>query len=204
MLDRTREAGVRCPAADAVTVLSCQHSQLQALIRVIRNEPRAGSGAKGTELRRSLTHVNDLRRCYIVHERSKQLYLWPALCRAWPDGSAIGRAAWQRKRQVEERFIKLRWLSERDPRASEVLDQALAGIEEHIRLEARLLGRMRRTLPEETLVRIGAKLSEPGVLTPTRPHPHLPAKPWAGLLLGPVAGLADRMVEAFSFGPSGA
>ncbi|HWG01996.1 MAG TPA: hemerythrin domain-containing protein [Trebonia sp.] len=196
--------GSRPPADDAVTVLSRQHGEITALTRAVRNDARPGGGAKGPELRRALARISDLRRCFIAHERAKQLYLWPLLRGAWPDGKAIGKAAWRRKQHAEERFEKLHWLSERDPRASEVLDQVLAAIEEHISVEERLLGRMRRTLPEDVLAQTGAKLASRGFLVPTRPHPQLPGQPWAGALLGPVAGLADRVVEAFSFGPSGA
>ncbi len=145
-----------------MAVLSRQHGAIWNLIRAVKADTRPGSGAKGTELRDALGRTDDLRRRFIAHERAKQLYLWPVLRRSWPDGKAIGRAAWQRKTHAEERFMKLRWLSERDPRASEVLDQVLAAVEEHIGLEERLLGRMRRTLPQGVLIRAGTKLSRPG------------------------------------------
>lgn len=186
-----------------VTVLACQHRQLENMISAIRPGSLADGTAKGPDLRRLQRRTGELRRCFVTHEGSKQRYLWPVVRRAWPDGNAIAKAAWRRKKHVEERFTKFQWLGERDPLASEVLDQVLAGIEEHVSLESHLLGRMRRTLPEDVRVRTGQSLARRQFLAPTRPHPHLPRRPWAAAVIGPVAGLVDRTVEAFSFGPSG-
>jgi Hemerythrin HHE cation binding domain len=189
---------------DVVTVLSRQHDELGRLMRAIEREPQIGAGASGRDLRRLQVMIDDLRRCFVIHERSKERYLWPVLRRAWPDGDAIFRAARLHKRHVEERLVKLRWLSERDAYASEVLDEVLAGIQEHISLENHLLGRIRRSLPREILEEVGARLARKQFLVPTRPHPDMPVSPRVAAVLGPVIGLADRLIEAFSFGPSGA
>lgn len=189
---------------DAVTVLSRRHDELGRLIREVERLPRVSLDATGPELRRLQELMAELRRCFVVHERLKERYLWPALRRAWPDGRVISRAARDKKRQVEERFVKFRWLSERDVLVNGVMDQILAGIEDHISLESHLLGRMRRSLPGEVLEDIGAKLARRQFLVPTRAHPDMPALPWAAAIAGPVVGLADRVTEAFAFGPSGA
>jgi hypothetical protein len=192
------------PAGDAVTVLSRYHRELGELVRDIGRRPRIGHGIKGEPLRQLESEFDELRRCFVMHEWCKHLYLWPELRRAWPDGKALADAARRRKQHVEDRFIKLRWLTERDPQAADVLDEVLAGISEHVSLEQHLLGRMRRTLPRQVLERAGGKLARREFLVPTRPHPCLPARPWAAAILGPVTGAADRVIEAFSFGPSGA
>jgi hypothetical protein len=195
------------PAArvdDVVTVLSRQHDDLRRLMRDIEREPSVSQRAKGGDLRRLQTLTDDLRRCFVIHERSKERYLWPVLRRAWPDGDVISRAARLRAQHVEKRFIKLCWLGERDAHANAVLDEALARIQEHISLEGHLLGRIRLSLPGEVGEEIGAKFARRQLLLPTRPHPDMPISPRVAAVLGPVIGLADRVVEAFSFGPSGA
>jgi hypothetical protein len=189
---------------DAVTVLSRQYAGLRRLMREIKAQPRIGDGANGRKLRHRQELIDKMRRCFVIHERAKQRYLWPVLRRAWPDGDGIACAARQRRRHVDERFIKYRWLSERDVHAEEVIDEALAGIEEHLSLEDHLLGRIHRGLPEEVREQIGAKLATRQFLVPTRPHPDMPTPPWAAAVTGPVLGVVDRMVEAVSFGPSGA
>jgi Hemerythrin HHE cation binding domain len=189
---------------DVVTVLARQHRHLRALSREIQRQPRVRDGACGAELRRREQLLDQLRRCFVIHERSKQRYVWPALCRAWTDGGAIAGVAAQLRQRAEAGFVKYRWLSERDPRVDELIDDLLAGIDEHIALEEHLLDRMRRGLPEPVREHLGAKLDRRGFLVPTRPHPDLPSPRWAAAAVEPVLGAVDRLVEAFSFGPSGA
>jgi hypothetical protein len=190
---------------DVVIVLSRQHALLLWLMREIRAQPRlVGGGPTGEDLRNRQELMDELRRCFVLHERSTQRYLWPVLRRAWPDGTAIAGAARLRRRRAEERLIKYRWLSERDARVERVMDQVMAGIEEHVSMETHLLGRVRRSLPEEVLDDLGAKLAKRQFLSPTRPHPDIPSRWWAAAVVNPVVGLVDRVVEAFSFGPSGA
>jgi hypothetical protein len=188
---------------NAVTVLSRQHDELLRLVREVESLPRISLDATGPDLRRLQGLMNELRRCFVVHERMKERYLWPVLRREWPDGDVISRAARGGKRHVEERFVKFRWLSERDPDANQVIDRILAGVEGHIGLESHLLGRMSRSLPSQVLEEIGAKLAGRQFLVPTRPHPDMPASPLAAAVAGPVLGLLDRATEAFAFGPSG-
>jgi hypothetical protein len=192
------------PVGDAVTVLAGQHRELGELVRGIERQPRIGHGIKGEPLRRLEGDIDELRRCFVAREWCKQLYLWPVLRRAWPDGGALADAARRQRQHVEDQLIKLRWLTEHDPQTAEVLDEVLAGIGEHVSLEQHILGRMRRTLPRQVLEQVGQKLTRRGFLVPTRPHPYLPAHPWAAMVLGLANGAADRVVEAFSFGPSGA
>src|SRR5512146_1910166 len=123
--DEPRLPGQGQGVEDAVTVLSGQHAELRRLIREVERLPRVSLDATGPELRRLQELMAELRRCFVVHERLKERYLWPALRRAWPDGRVVSRAARDKKRQVEERFVKFRWLSERDVLASEVMDQIL-------------------------------------------------------------------------------
>lgn len=189
---------------DAVTVLARQHDELRRLMREVERLPRVSLDAAGPDLRRRQELMAGLRRCFVMHERLKDRYLWPALRRAWPDGRVISDAARHQKRQVEEGFIKFRWLSERDVLVNEVMDQILAGIEDHVSLESHLLGRISRSLLAPVLQDIGAKLARRHLLVPTRAHPGMPASSGLASVAGPVVGLADRVTEAFAFGPSGA
>ena len=184
-------------------VLSRQHDEMLRLVREVESLPRISMDATGPDLRRLQGLMNELRRCFVVHERMKERYLWPVLRREWPDGDAISRAARGGKRHVEEGFVKFRWLSERDAQANQVMDQILRGVEGHVGLESHLLGRMSRSLPDQVLEEVGAKLAGRQFLVPTRPHPDMPASPLAAAVAGPVLGLLDRATEAFAFGPSG-
>lgn len=189
---------------DAVTVLAAQHSHMEQLMRDIERLPPVTERSAGGQLRRFQELLEDLRRYFVVRETVKLRYLWPVLRHEWPDGDAIADAARAQKLQAEELFIKLRWLSERDVQVNNVKKELLTVIREHIRLETHFMGRLRRTLPHEALQAIGDRLNRRQVLAPTRPHPDMPSSPILVAVLAPVTGLVDRLIEAFSFGPSGA
>jgi hypothetical protein len=78
---------------DAVTVLSRQHDETRRLMREVKGLPRISLGATGPDLRRLQELMDELRRCFVVHERLKERHLWPVLRRDWPDGDAISRGA---------------------------------------------------------------------------------------------------------------
>jgi hypothetical protein len=189
---------------DAVTVLAGQHGHVAELIREIERQPAIGEQSMGGDLRRFQELIEELRRYFVVHETVKLRYLWPVLRREWPDGDAIAGAARAEKLHAEELFIKLRWLSERDVHVNAVTAELLTVIREHIRLESHFLGRLHDTFPGEALEGFGDRLNRRQVLAPTRPHPDMPSSPRLVAVLAPVTGLVDRVVEAFSFGPSGA
>jgi hypothetical protein len=189
---------------DAVTVLAGQHGHMAELIREIERQPAIGEQSMGGDLRRFQELLEELRRYFVVHETVKLRYLWPVLRREWPDGDAIAGAARAQKVHAEELFIKLRWLSERDVHANAVTAELLGVIREHVRLESHFLGRLHGTFSGAALKGIGDRLNRRQVLAPTRPHPDMPSSPRLAAVLAPVTGLVDRVVEAFSFGPSGA
>lgn len=188
---------------DAVTVLAGQHRRMEQLMDDVRRLLPITEHCTGGELRRLQERLEELRRYFVSHETVKLRYLWPVLRRAWPDGGAITAAARGQKLRAEELFIKLRWLSERDVHVNDVAQELLTVISGHVALESHFLGRLRRTFPPETLTRIGDRLTRRQVLAPTRPHPDMPSSSALVAVLAPVIGLVDRLVEAFSFGPSG-
>ena len=57
---------------------------------------------------------------------------------------------------------------------------------------------MREVFSQEELVELGARVEAVKKIAPTRPHPSVPDEPPGDKLLGPVAGLLDRMRDAVS------
>jgi hypothetical protein len=188
---------------DAVTLLARQHEEMLRLLADLARQPTVSEHIQGGQLRRREQTLQRIGRCFVTQEGAKQRYLWPLLRRAWPDGAAIVAAARARKQQAEELLIKLRWLGDRDVQVNDATDALAAVLREHIAIESRHLGRLRRGVPAPDLAALGDKLAGPHLL-PTRPHPDLPSSPLAVALLGPVVAVTDRVVDAFAFGPSGA
>jgi hypothetical protein len=57
---------------------------------------------------------------------------------------------------------------------------------------------MRRACSEQDLVELGEKFEKAKKMAPTRPHPMAPDHPPANKILGPGAGLIDRMRDVLS------
>ena len=55
---------------------------------------------------------------------------------------------------------------------------------------------MRSSFSQEELVKIGQQVEAVKKLAPTRPHPSAPDQPPGDLVLGPIAGLFDRLRNA--------
>jgi hypothetical protein len=72
-------------------------------------------------------------------------------------------------------------------------------IREHVKEEeGEMFPHLRQTFTAEELVEMGAKVESVKKMAPTRPHPSAPDEPPGDKLLGPVAGLFDRMRDAVS------
>lgn len=70
-------------------------------------------------------------------------------------------------------------------------------IREHVKgEEGEVFPQMRQAFSEDELVELGMKVASIKQMAPTRPHPAAPDSPPADKILGPAAGLLDRMRDA--------
>lgn len=72
-------------------------------------------------------------------------------------------------------------------------------IREHVaKEEGEMFPHLRQVLSQDELVELGAKVESVKKIAPTRPHPSAPDQPPGNKVLGPVAGLFDRIRDAVS------
>ena len=64
--------------------------------------------------------------------------------------------------------------------------------------EGQLFPQLRSVFTVEELLELGAKVERVKSMAPTRPYPSAPDRPPGDKLLGPIAGLFDRMRDALS------
>jgi hypothetical protein len=64
--------------------------------------------------------------------------------------------------------------------------------------EGDLLPKLRQACSEADLQELGEKFENAKKMAPTRPHPAAPDRPPANKILGPGAGLIDRMRDALT------
>jgi hemerythrin superfamily protein len=75
--------------------------------------------------------------------------------------------------------------------------EAQRRVEEHVGEEERdLLPRLRGAATSSELRKLGEHIQTAKKAAPTHPHPHAPSKPPFNMVLGPIAGLVDKVRDA--------
>ncbi|MGI8682731.1 MAG: hemerythrin domain-containing protein [Mycobacteriales bacterium] len=101
--------------------------------------------------------------------------------------------------EVQEIMKRLEKLQPDDPTFDDELAALMQGVREHVaKEEGQMFPHMREVFSQEELVELGARVEAVKKIAPTRPHPSAPDEPPGDKLLGPVAGLLDRMRDAVS------
>lgn len=101
--------------------------------------------------------------------------------------------------EAEETMKRLENLDADDPAFDEQLATLMGEIREHVaEEEGTMFPHMRSIFSEAELAEMAEKVERVKKMAPTRPHPSAPDEPPGDKLLGPIAGLFDRMRDAVS------
>jgi hemerythrin superfamily protein len=101
--------------------------------------------------------------------------------------------------EAEETMNRLDGLQPDDPTFDDQLALLMREIREHVaEEEGEMFPQMRSIFSAEELVDMGSRVERVKKMAPTRPHPSAPDEPPGDKVLGPVAGLFDRMRDAVS------
>jgi hemerythrin superfamily protein len=99
--------------------------------------------------------------------------------------------------EAEETMNRLDKLGPTDPEFEVVLNELIREIREHVaEEEGQMFPHMEQIFSPQELVEMGEKVEAVKKIAPTRPHPAAPDEPPGDKLLGPVAGMFDRMRDA--------
>lgn len=135
----------------------------------------------------------------VRHSVAEEQYVYPAAREFLPDGDDLVDHEIEEHSEAEQTMKDLESLDAEDPRFDRLLAQLMEEIRHHIRDEEQdLFPRLRDTLSSEQLGKLGAQVEKAKKLAPTRPHPSAPDTPPGNKLLGPGAGLIDRMRDALT------
>lgn len=138
--------------------------------------------------------VRELTRELAQHANLEEQYLYPLVRDALPDGEDLVREHLQDHQEVEEMLAKLEDLEPADERFHQAAMVVVKDTREHIRQEeVELLPRVQAVVPRGRLLELGETVEKARGVVPTRPHPGAPSTPPANKLVGPVAGLIDRI-----------
>jgi hemerythrin superfamily protein len=176
---------------DLVSVITSDHREVEEIFQALESK-------KGTP-----QHRRDLADHVIAelvrHSVAEEQYMYPAAREALPDGDSVVDHELQEHAEAEQLMKDLDGLDAEDPEFDRLVTKLIADIRHHIEEEeSELLPKLQDACSRSQLEDLGEKVVNAKKIAPTRPHPSAPDKPPANKLLGPGAGLVDRMRDALS------
>lgn len=99
--------------------------------------------------------------------------------------------------EAEATMKRLEKLDPEDPGFDAELQTLMVEIRAHVaEEEGQMFPHLRSVFSQDELVKIGQQVEAVKKLAPTRPHPSAPDQPPGNLMVGPIAGLFDRLRDA--------
>ena len=135
----------------------------------------------------------------VRHSVAEEQYLYPTARKALPDGDQIAEHEIAEHAEAERDMKTIEALEPTDPEFERLFRKLTAEIRHHVQdEETDLFPRLRSACSAEDLTELGKKAEMVKKISPTRPHPSAPDRPPANKVLGPLAGLVDRVRDAVS------
>lgn len=179
---------------DVIDVLTHDHREVEQIF------------AQLEQLRGSTDHVEHQRRKELVdsaiielvrHSVAEEAEVYPRV-KEKVSAEEAERAKHEHA-EAEKTMKRLDGLDADDPAFDDQLATLMSEIREHVaEEEGQMFPHMRSIFSEPELMEMAEKVERVKKMAPTRPHPSAPDEPPGDKLLGPVAGLFDRMRDAVS------
>lgn len=179
---------------DVIEVLTHDHAEVEQMFTQLQT--LRGMTGEGAERQRK-DLVDQVTIELVRHSVAEEAEVYPRVAEKISDAEA--EQAKQEHAEAEEVMKRLAKLQPGDPTFDDDLAALMLGVREHVaEEEGQMFPHMRAAFTQEELVELGAKVEAVKKIAPTRPHPSAPDEPPGDKLLGPVAGLLDRMRDAVS------
>ncbi|QNP74391.1 hemerythrin domain-containing protein [Streptomyces roseirectus] len=176
---------------DVIAELTTDHREVEELFARIEALP------PGDARRRELTDaaVREL----VRHSVAEEMYLYPAVRSALPDGDRVADKEIADHSGAERTMKDLESLDAGVPEFDRLVRELIAEVRAHIRDEEdTLFPRLRESTTPDDLAKLGEQVRRAKSIAPTRPHPSSPSTPPANKLLAPGAGMVDRLRDALT------
>ncbi|MGI8577039.1 MAG: hemerythrin domain-containing protein [Nocardioidaceae bacterium] len=175
---------------DMIGLLLHDHREVEDLFQQIE---AADDGKTRRELADQVTAE------LVRHSVAEELHLYPTARAALPDGDAMADREVGEHAEAEELLKRWEKLDGDDQEFVTVFRQVSSAVLAHIREEEdELFPRLREYVSEDDLDELGDKINQAKKMSPTRPHPSSPNTPPLNKILGPGAGLVDRLRDKLS------
>lgn len=180
-------------AVDAITLLIEDHRRVDALFDEYRDATDSA-----TKERLVRTIISELS----IHAAIEEQFLYPVVREVVSGGEELAEESLDEHQQVKDVLAALERLGVDDPEFEAQMNALIDDVRHHVgEEESELFPKLREAVSQEQLVQMGRALAAGKAMAPTRPHPELPNRPPANFVVGPVAGVADRVrdgLEAFA------
>jgi hemerythrin superfamily protein len=137
--------------------------------------------------------------CYLVtelvrHEVAEELVVYPEVTSIGPAGAKAAKPLLREQAEAEEMLARMETLDRSSPEFSDAVSELSIAVMRHAEAEEREIFPILRSAEDSgALFELAARYQKAKQAAPTHPHPHAPDTPPANRILGPIAGLFDRV-----------
>jgi hemerythrin superfamily protein len=179
---------------DIIDELLAQHQQIKLLFAQVE----VASGENKEKLFQELVGL------LAVHETVEETLVHPLAQRELDNGDRVVQPRLAEEQSAKEALSRLYDLGVADPRFDAGLAELRDAVTAHAEAEeTQEFSRLRATVDPEKLRRMVTAMDAVEKVAPTRPHPEVPPKATANLLLGPPLAVFDRVRDALHAATSG-
>ena len=137
--------------------------------------------------------LNRVCRLAFAHAFAEEAVLWPAIRRALPDGEQLTLVVEQEHQEINELVVRLEEIPLDDPERGPVVTRVVDLLRQDVRDEEdELFPRLRASLDDAQLRRLGRKWSLVRRTAPTRPHAIVSRRPPGNVLAALPLSVIDR------------
>lgn len=175
---------------DIVTELTKDHDEVRAIFAKLRQDP---APQQREELVREMTVE------LVKHSVAEEVHLYPLIREVFPEGDQLADHEIEEHAEVEKALKSLEKMDPSDAQYMSTVHTVIDDVTHHAQEEEDdVFPRLRQTCSPEQLRELGDKIRATKKVAPTHPHPSAPDTPPANKILGPMAGLVDRVRDAVS------
>jgi hypothetical protein len=174
-------------------LLQDEHDRIWALLAEISG----GAGRPRPEPARQRRLALGLVGFQSAHELAEEAVVWPVVRRRCAEGDELVTEALAQECVLKRALNELRRLSPGSQEFTECANSVAAENRTHLSYEQnQIWPRLADALDAAEAQRLAARWQAARRRAPTRPHPHLPARPWVLATAGSAAAAADRVRDA--------
>lgn len=183
--DRAKAATL--PEGDVIRLLLEQHARIRELFTEVKQ-------ATGKEKKEAF---DDLRSLLAVHETAEELVLRPVTSKVVSD--SVAQARNHEEAEANKVLERLERLDAEDPAFDSQLVDFESSVDQHAESEEHEeFDQIIANCDEQERQKMGTKIRAAEAAAPTRPHPSVEPSSTKQRVVGPFAGLVDRVKDAIT------